>query len=177
MIYKSVLSNMPIVLNFNFQCKILLSFFTLYIDILGYLRNPHQFFHNSWARPWENVSYSICEQQRRRLACASAQSDQHLYCSLPRQYGTYTCLIQNFKTLANLCRWAGRFESYLVANPRRHVFSWWGSVPTQFKDCTFISEKSIFEPRHVKTCLREFPTRPDTNRAAQPQKPARVLKF
>ena len=26
------------------------------------------------------------------------------------------------------------------------------------------------EPRHNKTCLREFPTRPDTNRPAQPQK-------
>ena len=32
----------------------------------------------NWAGPWENVSYAICEQQRRRLACASAQSDQRL---------------------------------------------------------------------------------------------------
>ena len=38
----------------------------------------------SWARPWENVTYSICEQQRRRWACTSAQSDQRLYCSLLR---------------------------------------------------------------------------------------------
>ena len=37
-----------------------------------------------WAGPWENVSYVICEQQRRRSACASAQSDQHLCCSLLR---------------------------------------------------------------------------------------------
>ena len=28
----------------------------------------------------------------------------------------------------------------------------------------------LFEPRHEKTCLRESPTRPDTNRPAQPQK-------
>ena len=35
-----------------------------------------------WAGPWENVSYIICKQQRRRSACASAQSDQHLCCSL-----------------------------------------------------------------------------------------------
>ena len=34
-----------------------------------------------------------------------------------------------------------------------------------------------FEPRHDKMCLREFPTRLDTNRPAQPQKLARVLKF
>ena len=27
--------------------------------------------------------YVICEQQRRRSACASTQSDQHLCCSLP----------------------------------------------------------------------------------------------
>ena len=26
---------------------------------------------------------AICEQQGRRSACASAQSDQHLWCSLP----------------------------------------------------------------------------------------------
>ena len=35
----------------------------------------------------------------------------------------------------------------------------------------------IFEPRHDKTCLRESPTRPDTNQPAQPQKLTRVLKF
>ena len=28
--------------------------------------------------------YATCEQQRRRSACSSAQSDQHLRCSLPR---------------------------------------------------------------------------------------------
>ena len=37
-----------------------------------------------WAGPWENVSYVKCEQQRRRSACASAQSDQRLCCSLLR---------------------------------------------------------------------------------------------
>ena len=31
------------------------------------------------------------------------------------------------------------------------------------------------EPRHDKTCLREFPTRPDTNRPAQPQTLAKSL--
>ena len=34
-----------------------------------------------------------------------------------------------------------------------------------------------YEPRHDKTCIHEFPTRPDTNRPAQSQKLARVLKF
>ena len=32
-------------------------------------------------------------------------------------------------------------------------------------------------PRHDKMCLRESPTRPDTNRPAQLQRLARVLKF
>ena len=27
-------------------------------------------------------------------------------------------------TIASLCTWAGRLESCLVANPRRHIFSW-----------------------------------------------------
>ena len=36
---------------------------------------------------------------------------------------------------------------------------------------------NLYEPRHEKMCLRESPTRRDTNRSAQPQKLARVLKF
>ena len=36
---------------------------------------------------------------------------------------------------------------------------------------------NINEPGHDKMCLWEFPTRPDTNRPAQPQTLARVLKF
>ena len=48
-------------------------------------RNTSCFIHqNIWGGPWENVSYAICEQHRRRSACASAQSDQHLCCSLLR---------------------------------------------------------------------------------------------
>ena len=43
-----------------------------------------------------------------------------------------------------------------------HLCGWW---------------MSPFDPRHDKTFLREFPTRPDTNRPAQPQTLARVLKF
>ena len=35
----------------------------------------------------------------------------------------------------------------------------------------------IFEPRHEKMCLREFPPRQDTSWPAQLQRPARILKF
>ena len=61
--------------------------------------------------------YAICEQQRRRSACASAQSDQGLSYSLPRQYNASSFYIQNFKPLASFYGCTGRFEPYLVANP------------------------------------------------------------
>ena len=48
------------------------------------ITNSHDMARKTWARPWENVSYVKCEQQRRRSACASAQSDQRLCCSLLR---------------------------------------------------------------------------------------------
>ena len=71
---------------------------------------------------------AICKQQRCRSACASAQSDQHLCCSLLRYYDMYTCYIQSFNILASFCSWAGWFECYLVENPRRHIFVWCGSI-------------------------------------------------
>ena len=70
-----------------------------------------------WATLWENLS-CICEQLRHRSACASVQSDQCLFYSLPRYYNTSSSYIRNFKTLASLISWAGRFESYLVKNPK-----------------------------------------------------------
>ena len=80
-----------------------------------------------WARPWENVSYAICEQKKRRSDCASAQSDQRLCCSLPRQNDTSSLYIRNFKILAGLCSWAGQFVSCLVGDSQRYIFSWRGS--------------------------------------------------
>ena len=74
------------------------------------------------------MSYAICEQQRRRSACASALSDQHLCCSLLKEYDMCTCYIQSFKILASFCSWAGCFETCLVENPRWHVFAWCGSI-------------------------------------------------
>ena len=64
-----------------------------------------------WAGPWENVSYVICEQQRRRSACASAQSDQRLWCSLIGYYNISRFYIRNFKNLASFCGCAGRSET------------------------------------------------------------------
>ena len=57
------------------------------------------------------------------------------------------------------------FVSFLISHSLVHVIR------------TLTYDANIIEPRHDKTCLREFPTRPDTNWPAQPQKLARVLKF
>ena len=54
---------------------------------------------------------AICEQQRRRSACAFAQSDQ-------RYDNSSSFYIQNSKPLASFCGCAGRFESNMVANPK-----------------------------------------------------------
>ena len=77
---------------------------------------------NKWATPWENLPNGICEQQRRRSACASVQSDQRLCCSLPRYYNTYTYYSHNFKTPASLCSWADRLMYNLVGNPDDSCF-------------------------------------------------------
>ena len=78
---------------------------------------------DNWARPWETVSYDICEQQRRRSTCASAQSDQHLCCSLPRQNDTSSLYIRNFKIPAGLCSWTGQFVPCLVVHGVAHIKS------------------------------------------------------
>ena len=41
----------------------------------------------------------------------------------------------------------------------------------------FLPYSHAYQPRHVKMCLWEFPTRPDTNRPAQPQKLAKSLEI
>ena len=69
---------------------------------------------------WENLFMPYANNKvlaRRRSACTSAQSDQHLCCSLPRSYNTSSFYIRNFKPLPSFCGCAGRFESTLVANP------------------------------------------------------------
>ena len=50
-------------------------------------------------------------------------------------------------------------------------------IPKEWEKQLESGIKFLFEPRHDKTCLQEFSTRPDTNRPAQPQKLARWLKF
>ena len=65
----------------------------------------------------ENHSLVVCEQQRRRPACESAQSDQRLCYSLNGKYQSCTCIKRSFHFLASLCSCAGWFWYYLVGNP------------------------------------------------------------
>ena len=66
------------------------------------------------AMSWENFLYGICEQHRRRSA-------PFLFAAYVIRYN-----IQNFKTRTR----TDRFECYLIANPRRQVFSWHCSLIT-----------------------------------------------
>ena len=54
-----------------------------------------------------------CEQERCWSACASAQSDQHLSCSLPGYYNVSSFYTGNFKPPPSFCSWTGRIESTL----------------------------------------------------------------
>ena len=102
-----------------------------------------------WASSWENLSLGVCEQHRRRPACASAQSYQHLCFSFFGKNHIKPCYRWNFSFLASLCRWGDRFETRFEGNredsfsrdeaqmiPSRHVWthivsilsSWCGMV-------------------------------------------------
>ena len=61
----------------------------------------------------------VCEQQRCRQACASAQSNQHLCYSLSGKYHYKKPArsVINFNFLIKLWSWAGWFEFHIVINP------------------------------------------------------------
>ena len=52
------------------------------------------FFWINWASTRETLSSGVCEQPRRRPACATVQSDQLLCYSLARKYHAYLTLLQ-----------------------------------------------------------------------------------
>ena len=53
------------------------------------------------------------------------------------------------------------------------ICNWQSPLP----ETKHLSSYHVNEPRHEKMCLRESPTRQDTNWPAQLQRPARILKF
>ena len=71
-----------------------------------------------WATSWENLFLPDANNK-------GTDQPEHQCSRMRRLISAFVirCLdtssfyIQNFKPLASLCSWAGRFESYLVANP------------------------------------------------------------
>ena len=61
-----------------------LLFSTIHVSC-GYVPQLY-YMHTIWASARENLSSEVCEQQRRRPACASAQTDQSLCYSLIKKH-------------------------------------------------------------------------------------------
>ena len=95
-----------------------------------------------WASMGENLSLGVCEQQRRRPACASTQTDQRLCYSLFEKCHISTCYKRNFNFLASLCSWGDWFESHFVRNSKA------GFVATRHKlniSISFPSQQDNFQ--------------------------------
>ena len=71
----------------------------------------------NWASTRENLSSMVCDEHRRRPACASAQSDQSLCYSLFGKNNIWPCYGWNFNFLASLCSLGDRFETRFDGNP------------------------------------------------------------
>ena len=70
-----------------------------------------------WASTQENLFSVICEQQRRRQACASAQSNQHLFIRYLESIVDKLAPRKISLFLASLCIWGDWFETRFVGNP------------------------------------------------------------
>ena len=129
-----------------------------------------------WAPSWQNlfIHYANNKDADQPAHPHSLISTFIVRCLDSTNY-TSTCYFQSFKTLASLCSWAGRFESYLVTNSWRRDSSWHGSnrvlyTLSFFLVCNLFCREENFmktesrklhtsvstEPRHEKTCLRGF---------------------
>ena len=146
-------------------------------------------YHSSfiWTASSEFGTYRLCEQRRCSLARTFAA----------RSYKQW--VKRNLQTESQIpgpSEWLG-MRSYNLSwrNARRHKFAWRGSsirnknisrnmqldkTQKQFQNNGYregpVADIEI-EPRHKKMCLRESPTRQDTNWPAQLQRSARILKF
>ena len=84
-----------------------------------------------WVTSWENLYYSIGEQQIRRSACASAQTDQRR-CSHPRLYTIIDVIYTQFLVSVHVAEQAGL--SLIWLRPPK-IFSWPGSSLRQIQVC------------------------------------------
>ena len=79
----------------------IISFFQGAFSVINDIFHPHN--DINWASSRENLSSEDCEQQRRRPACPSAQSDQPLCYSLFGKHHLLACYKRKFIFLASLC--------------------------------------------------------------------------
>ena len=63
-----------------------------------------------WALTGEKLSSGIWDQQKRRPACTSSQSDQCLCYSFIGKHHIWACYRWTFNFLASLCSWGDSFE-------------------------------------------------------------------
>ena len=103
--------------------------------------------------------YAICEQQRRRSDCTSTLISIFIIRGLDSII-PLCFYIRNFKPLASFLSWAGRFESYLVENPKDR-FSCDGAhiMYSQYTKQLMYSQLEIKQKytdkiTHKKTCLK-----------------------
>ena len=76
---------------------------------------------------------------KRRPACASAQTGQHLCYSLSEKKTSYTCFKQNVNSFTSLYSWEDWTVSDLVGNPE-NIF--------------FLASRSLFKNDPERTCLK-----------------------
>ena len=120
--------------------------------------------YNKWAMSWENLFMPFANN---KAADQPVQSDQCLYYSLPRYYNISSFYIQNFKTLASFWRRADRFESYLVGNPRRQVFSWRSSYSRATLPTSLDKRKPVYIICEHKSAYEHIQSRPQLNITCQ----------
>ena len=78
-----------------------------------------------WATSWENPSYANKKDADQPVLCISFFAVRSLDNIISID------VVPKISRLASFYSWAGRFESYLVANPWIQVFSWRGSFDCQ----------------------------------------------
>ena len=90
-----------------------------YVTVVSARKLCHQY--HIWASAQENLSSWVCQQQRRRPSCGSAQTDQRLCYSPIGKNHILTCYEQNFNVLASLCSWGDWLESPFHGKPKTGV--------------------------------------------------------
>ena len=113
-----------------------------------------QFLYNMYNTITKRKPALDCGQGMCRSACASAQTYQHVPCSLSRQYNTF--IQQNLYSLASNGSPAGRLVFHQVGTPTTGFHKWEYSC---LRECIYVYVKAIpFQhAEERREASREFP--------------------